>query len=63
LDRFGALDQLEHLRIEVDRDDASPESKQRMRDTTRAAADLENLRASGISRSMSSGSSAASRRR
>ena len=40
---FGALDELEHLGIEVDRDDAPPERDQWMRDAAAAAAELEDL--------------------
>src|SRR5207302_65333 len=42
-DLLGALDELEHLGVEVDRDDAPPKRDQWMRDPAGAAAELEDL--------------------
>ena len=43
LDLLGALDELEHLGVEVDRDDAPPERDQRMRDATGTCSQLQDL--------------------
>src|SRR5437868_12416825 len=42
-DRFGALNEVEHLRIEVDRHNSAAESNERMSDATGAAPELENF--------------------
>src|SRR2546423_2674054 len=46
-DLFRALDELEHLRVEVDRDDAPPERDEGMRDPARSSAELQDLRVVG----------------
>src|SRR5207245_11043718 len=42
-DRFGALDELEHLGVDVDGYDSAAETDQWMRDPAGAAAELEDL--------------------
>src|SRR2546421_50751 len=46
-DLFRALDELEHLRVEVDRDDAPPARDEGMRDPARSSAEFQNLRVVG----------------